>query len=263
MPPVPVLLYHSVRGGTGAAENKWQVTADEFRAGMELVLASDRVALTAERYGQWLRDGFPPGLKPILITFDDGFADFADVAVPILEELSLPATVFLTSGWIGRQGMLSRQAVREIDPSRVEIGAHSVSHRHLDLLSRRGAREEIRVSRVALEELLGREVTSFAYPHGSHHRSTKEMVRAAGYTTAHAVKNAFSHAADDRFAVARFAVTADTERSRIGDVIDGRGLPIGWPGERLRTRVYRRYRWLSNGCGYASSARLSPTAKEN
>jgi peptidoglycan/xylan/chitin deacetylase (PgdA/CDA1 family) len=251
MSTVPVLLYHSVSDGPGAAENKWQVKADDFRASMELVLASGRVTLTAERYARWLADGCPDGLRPILITFDDGFADFADVVVPILEDLGLQATVFLTSGWLGKQGMLSQHAVRDIDPARVEVGAHSVSHRHLDLLPERGAEEEVRVSRTALEDLLGREVTSFAYPHGSHHRLTTEIVRAAGFTTAHAVKNAFSHAADDRFAIARFAVTSRTDRSQVGDVVNGRGLPLGWPGERLRTRVYRRYRWLSNGRGYA------------
>jgi peptidoglycan/xylan/chitin deacetylase (PgdA/CDA1 family) len=252
MSTVPVLLYHSVRGGPGAADNKWQVTADDFKANMELVLASGREALTAERYAQWLQDGCPSGREPILITFDDGFADFADVVVPILEDLDLQATVFLTSGWIGTQGMVSKQAVRDIDPARVEVGAHSVSHRHLDLLSERSATEEIRVSRVALEDLLGRQVTSFAYPHGSHHRLTKRIVQTAGFTTAHAVKNALSHAADDRFAIARFAVTSSMDSSRIAEVIDGRGLPLAWPGEKLRTRVYRRYRWLSNGCGYAA-----------
>lgn len=262
MPAVPVLLYHSLSGGRGAPENKWQVRADDFRADMEQVLASDRTAVTAEHYARWLQDGCPPGLNPVLITFDDGFTDFADIAVPILEELGLKATVFVTSGWIGKRGMLSENAVRDIDPAGVEIGAHSVSHRHLDLLSDPEAGEEIRVSRAMLEELLGREITSFAYPHGSHHRSTREMVRAAGFRTAHAVKNALSHPADDRFAVARFAVTRSTERSRIGAVIGGRGLPLGRPGERLRTRVYRKYRWLSNGRGYTApgSVRLSAPA---
>jgi peptidoglycan/xylan/chitin deacetylase (PgdA/CDA1 family) len=253
MSTVPVLLYHSVTAGSGPAENKWQVKADDFRAGMELVLASGRVTLTAERYARWLADGCPAGLRPILITFDDGFADFADVVVPILEDLGLHATVFLTSGWLGQPGMLSPQAVRDINPARVEVGAHSVSHRHLDLLPEQGAAEEVRASRSALEDLLGREVTSFAYPHGSHHRLTTEIVRAAGFTSAHAVKNALSHASDDRFAIARFAVTSRTDRSRVADVVNGRGLPLGWPRERLRTRVYRGYRWLSNGRGYAAS----------
>jgi peptidoglycan/xylan/chitin deacetylase (PgdA/CDA1 family) len=254
MSTVPVLLYHSVRGCPGAAENKWQVTADDFRANMDLVLASGRVTLTADRYARWLADGCPAGLRPILITFDDGFADFADVVVPILEDLGLQATVFVTSGWLGKHGMLSQQAVRDIDPSRVEIGAHSVSHRHLDLLPEQGAEEEIRPSRITLEDLLGRQVTSFAYPHGSYRRLTTEIVRAAGFTTAHAVKNAFSHAADDRFAIARFAVTSRTEQSRIGDVVNGHGLPLGWPDERLRTRVYRGYRRLSIGRGYVASS---------
>lgn len=254
MPIVPILLYHSVRAGTGAAESKWQVRADDFRADMELVLASGRVAVTADHYARWLLEGRPADLRPILITFDDGFADFADVAVPILEELGLPSTVFMTSGWIGKQGMLSRHAIRDLNQSRVEVGAHSVSHRHLDLLSDEVAREEIRVSRIALEDLLGREITSFAYPHGSHHRLTRRIVRDAGFTTAHAVKNALSHPADDRFAIARFAVTSRTDRSRVGAVLNGRSLPLGWPGERLRTRVYRRYRLLSVGRGYTTSS---------
>jgi hypothetical protein len=71
------------------------------------------------------------------------------------------------------------------------------------------------VADVALEDMTGQWVTSFAYPHGSFHRLTRPLVIDSGYRTAHAVKNALSHTTDDPFAVARFAVTATTSREQV------------------------------------------------
>ncbi len=238
---VPILLYHSVAAvGQLSGDDHWQVDVADFRKDMEGVVETGRTPMTAQAHADWLRTGADPGVRPVLVTFDDGFADYADVALPVLRELGLCATLFVTSGWVGRPGMLSAAAVRELAESGgTEIGGHAVTHPHLDTLSAGGARGEILGCRRALEDMSGRWVTSFAYPHGSFHRRTRRLVIDSGYRGAHAVKNALSHAADDPFAVARFTVTATTSREQVRAVLDGRGAPLGWRRERLRTRGYR------------------------
>jgi hypothetical protein len=95
------------------------------------------------------------------------------------------------------------------------------------------------VSRTELEEITGSPVLSFSYPHGAYDRRARVAVVAAGYRSAAAVKNAVSHLGDDPFAIARWTVTAGTPAARIADVLEGRGVPRAWRGERLRTRGYR------------------------
>jgi peptidoglycan/xylan/chitin deacetylase (PgdA/CDA1 family) len=242
MTVVPVLLYHSVAAPGRATGDHWQVRAADFAADMAAVATSGRQPMTATGLARWLADPQRTG-HPVLVTFDDGFADYADVALPVLAELDLCATLFVTTGWLDRTRMLSRSAVAALaDDARTEIGAHSVSHVHLDTVGRDRALRELVGSRETLEDLLGRPVRSFAYPHGSHRRTTCRLARAAGYTTAHAVKNALSHDADDVLAVGRYTVHAGTSRDAVRRVVDGAGLPLAPRRERLRTSAYRLVR---------------------
>jgi peptidoglycan/xylan/chitin deacetylase (PgdA/CDA1 family) len=237
---VPVLLFHSL--SRGRPTNRWQVTADDFKRDMEAVVASGRTTLTAQQYGLALRH-YQPVASSVLITFDDGFADYADVALPILESFGLVATLFVTTGWLGRPGMLSVAAVRDLATSAGEIGSHSVSHPHLDIVRHARARYELERSKADLEETIGRSVTSFAYPHGSYRAITRQLVAASGYRDAHAVKNALSHSHDDFLSVGRFTVEADTARVRVSSVLGGRSLPLAWQRERMRTSLFRLVRY--------------------
>lgn len=237
---VPILLYHSVAADGDASGDPWQVTADDFHRDMKEVVATGRMPMTARSYAAWLRAGADPGTRPVLVTFDDGFADYAEIALPILRQHEICSTLFVTSGFIGRDGMLSADAIAELaSEDDIEIGAHSVTHPHLDTVSRARARAEVVASRRALEDIVGGWVTSFAYPHGSFDNRTRRLVVDGGYTTAHAVKNALSHPADDVFGLGRFTVTARTSRDQVRATLAGTGAPVAWSRERLRTTGYR------------------------
>jgi peptidoglycan/xylan/chitin deacetylase (PgdA/CDA1 family) len=235
----PALLYHSICPAGRTPRDRWQVRAQDFAADMQSVARSGRQPIDADTYAAWLRSGDRRLATAMLVTFDDGFADFADLAYPILCKLGIASTLFVTTGWLGRPGMLSASAVRDLAAAGVEVGAHSVSHRHLDLLDDRTVELELAASRATLEAITGRAVTSFAYPHGSHRARTKRIAASCGYATAHAVKNAISHPADDLYGVARFTVDARSTRERVRAVIDGKGAPRSWSGERVRTRAFR------------------------
>jgi peptidoglycan/xylan/chitin deacetylase (PgdA/CDA1 family) len=124
----------------------------------------------------------------------------------------------------------------------VEVGAHAVRHRRLDELDDRELAEEVGASKAELEALTQQAVASFAYPHGAYDGRVRQVVIAAGYRSAAAVKNAASHHGDDPFAIARWTVTAGTRAARIAEVLEGEGIRRAWGGERLRTRGYRAAR---------------------
>jgi peptidoglycan/xylan/chitin deacetylase (PgdA/CDA1 family) len=125
------------------------------------------------------------------LTFDDGFADNETVLAPLLRELGAPATVFVTTGWMGGEHpdapwarLLDAGAVRRLHASGIEIGGHTVSHPDLSALGFEAARDELEAGRRALEAVIDAPVTSAAYPFG---RATEETVRAcaaAGFRAA-------------------------------------------------------------------------------
>jgi peptidoglycan/xylan/chitin deacetylase (PgdA/CDA1 family) len=240
--PIPVLVYHSVRAAPQAGFERWTLTPAAFAAQLDAVAASGRVSLTVGELARGLRGDthLPP--RSVALTFDDGFADNAD-ALGVLLDRGLRATLYVTTGYVGGAGMLSAAGVRELAGlDGLELGAHSVSHARLDELSAPEIAAEVRASRAALQDMTGREIATFAYPHGNHHRGVQAAVIDAGYTSAAAVKNAFSHPADDPFAIARWIVEADTPIARVEQVLDGRGLPMAWARERMRTRGFRAVR---------------------
>jgi peptidoglycan/xylan/chitin deacetylase (PgdA/CDA1 family) len=239
---LPVLLYHSVHDHPDRAERPYAVSPSRLFAHADAVRASGRTALEISDVGAQLRGERPLPLRPIAITFDDGYADNLD-AVQALIQRGLCATVYVTAGEVGARNRLSPAQLSELASlPGVEVGAHAVRHRRLDELDERELREEVMGSKLRLEDLTGMEISSFSYPHGAYDRRVREAVVAAGYGSAVAVKNALSHDRDDPFAIARWTVTAATSASRITAVMEGRGVPPAWSRERLRTRAFRTAR---------------------
>jgi peptidoglycan/xylan/chitin deacetylase (PgdA/CDA1 family) len=237
---IPVLLYHSVSDGPSAS---WgTVSRSAFAAHVELIAASGREAVCIAALGAGLRGERPLPDRPVAITFDDGYRDTIE-AVGLLDEHDLGCTVFATTGEIGGRDRLSSRQIADLaQQCRVEVGAHAVRHRRLDELGEHELREELRVSKARLEDITGHRIESFAYPHGAYDRRVRDGVIAAGYRAAAAVKNAMSHPGDDPFAIARWTVTASATPEHVANVLEGRGLALGWKQEPMRTRLHRSVR---------------------
>ncbi len=252
--PVPILLYHSV-DPTPAADRyrPWVVTPALFdqhlsmlaEAGYCVVPMGD---LIAARRGE--RD-LPPG-KVAAITFDDGLADFADHALPLLTKHKVPSTLFVTSGYVGGSGqwlaplgegdrpMLDWAGVRAVEAAGVEIGGHSHTHPMMDLLPAARLADEVNRCKGLLEDQLGHVVGGFAYPFGYHNRSVRRAVAGAGHRWACTVGHTLSHPGDDVFALGRVVIRNDTTPALLAAHLAGqqlRHLPVG--RQALRTHGWR------------------------
>jgi peptidoglycan/xylan/chitin deacetylase (PgdA/CDA1 family) len=244
---VPVCRYHSVSDVPAAGQERFTVTPAQFDEHVAAFAASGRLALTISEFARALRESRVPA-KAVAVTFDDGFHDTL-AAVQALRAKGITSTVFVTSDRLdGAQGP-STTAVREIAASGAEIGAHSVTHPHLDELPLARAVQEIEESKSSLEARLELTLDTFAYPYGAHDPRVRQAVIDAGFSSAAAVKNALSHDHDDPFAIARLTITADTPMSTLLAALDGHGAPIAWAGERFRTRAFRQYRRLRHRTG--------------
>lgn len=119
----------------------------------------------------------------IAVTFDDGFADNLDIASPVLVDLNIPFTIFVTSNNIGANSMyLSANGLRELSnvPGAL-IGAHGVSHRSLTGCNNSELYDELINSKKIIEDIIGKNVKTMSYPHGSVNQQVRETVSIAGY----------------------------------------------------------------------------------
>jgi peptidoglycan/xylan/chitin deacetylase (PgdA/CDA1 family) len=207
--------------------------------------------LTVSQLCQAIDGGAAFPLKPVAITFDDGFADFYSAALPVLARLRFPSTLYVaaafvgqTSRWLAAEGeerrrMLSWSQLRELAGMGVELGAHSLHHVELDVVPRQRALEEVTRSGSMLADGVGHAISTFAYPYGYHDDWVRQRVVEAGYTSACGVKHVMSAPCDDRFALGRIMVTRGVDRGRFEALLEGRGLRVAPVGERLRTRLWR------------------------
>jgi peptidoglycan/xylan/chitin deacetylase (PgdA/CDA1 family) len=239
---VPVLMYHSIGGTDGLA-----VRPEAFEE--QMAYLKDE-GFTPVPFGA--RDR--PADRPVVITFDDGYADFHEHALPVLDRLGFPATLFVTTGWLHDAGpyaagyplgrMLTWRQTDEIAAAGIEIGAHGHSHAQLDQLGDAALREELRRSRELLQDRLGRAVATMAYPYGYSSARVRREVRAAGYDAACAVANSVLSGRHDPLALPRLTVRAGTSIAGFGRALLGRG----FLGDHVLTKGYavvRRSRYAT------------------
>jgi peptidoglycan/xylan/chitin deacetylase (PgdA/CDA1 family) len=245
---VPVLGYHSISDESRDGTLRWSVSPADFDEQMALIQARGHTPLTISRYATALRGQAPLPPRPVLVTFDDGFADLAETALPVLVRYGLTATAYVITSRLGRKPSrgcdpaLDWDRLLELRAIGVEIGSHSHTHHALDCLPVRDLHREIARSRRELEDGLQAAVSSFAYPYGYHSPAVRRAVQTAGYSSACAVKNALSHEEDDVFAIARVLIERHTGAAALEALLDGHGWPLAWRGEHLRTRGWRAYR---------------------
>lgn len=230
MVQVPILLYHSVSEQADARFAEWTVSPQRFGEHMDLLAEQGYTALTVTKLRHALaqRAKLPP--RPVVITFDDAFADFHSNALPHLMRTGLTATVFVPTGYIGGPALWLRElgegdrkimSWTELASSLaagVELGAHSHTHPQLDTLPTRGLRREIESSRAVLKRLGA--TTSFAYPHGYNSARVRREVARAGFTCACAVADRIATSADDPYAMPRIVVRDSDDANDLADLLD-------------------------------------------
>lgn len=126
--------------------------------------------------------------RQVDITFDDGNASDAEIGLPALQQLGVPARFFVITDRIGQKGSLARSQLLELAAAGMSFGTHGASHRPWPDLEARGLLdEEMRVSCGALQEVLGVPVDQAAFPRGLYNRRVLTVIRRHGIGRAYSV----------------------------------------------------------------------------
>jgi peptidoglycan/xylan/chitin deacetylase (PgdA/CDA1 family) len=249
--PVPILVYHSVSDNPPAWIAPFAVRPAAFAAHLDAIEASGRQPVTVSHYVDALRGHAVLPSHPVLITVDDGFADFADNALPALAERKMPSTLYVTTGALADRvkesvlpaaAMLRYADLAGLEAAGVEIGAHSHTHRQLDLLSQRAVAVELARSGGVLAEAVGHRIRSFAYPHGYWRRAVRRLVGEAGFDSACAVGESHSSMQDHPLALSRLMVRSGTDASTVAAWMAASGARIMSSRHRVLAFGWRQYR---------------------
>jgi len=140
----------------------------------------------------------PHSVKCIALTFDDGFADNAEIALPILRKHQAKATIYISQkSDISAARMLSDAHLKmlAVDPL-IELGAHTLNHVNLTRVDAATAEQEIAGSKAYVESYTQRPCVSFAYPYGRFTDETVEILKRLGFRSAVTVKKGFAPLTD-------------------------------------------------------------------
>ncbi|MFJ8750115.1 polysaccharide deacetylase family protein [Streptomyces sp. NPDC102441] len=182
-----ILTYHSVSDPT---EDPYGITVSADRLDEQLTWLRRR-GLTGVGIAALLR-AWRAGKRGLVgLTFDDGYADFLDEALPVLLAHGCNATVFVLPGRPGgsnawdplgpRRPLLTEEGIRTVAAAGMEVGSHGMLHRDLTALSDDELRRETHGSREALRLIVRQAPSGFCYPYGTADRRVVESVREAGY----------------------------------------------------------------------------------
>ena len=246
---VPVLMYHSIAIHSAPKFRRFVVHPDEFAAQMDYLDSAGYHPVTAAEFAasQGL-DTLPE--RPVVLTFDDAFADFHSSVLPVLRKHNFRSTLFVPTAYVGvamsflrsvdegSRMALSWQALREIAGEEMEIAAHSHTHPQMDRLSPALIADEVHRSRCLLEDHLGFEIAGFAYPFGYWNQAARAAVVADKFRYACAVSDLMTPSTLDIFSMPRLTVNAGIGVSGLECLLGTRSTP-----SKRRVAAAKRYIW--------------------
>ena len=228
-----VLMYHGLHAAPGDSpryDPRYSVDPQAFDRQMERVRA-----LRGEAWvpGQ----AAAGGASAVMVSFDDGAASDASLALPCLQAHGLRATFFVTSGFVGAPGMLSLPQLRALSEAGMVIGAHGATHRFLSTLSAADLREELRGCRARLQDWTGQPVDTLALPGGRGGERERAAAREAGFRWVFGSEPGVNRGLPDDRILRRVAITRGMGPQAFEQV-------LGWQGAAVR-QLRMRHRVLS------------------
>lgn len=207
---MPALMYHKIGDyPRGSQLKKLWVTVRDFKKQLEYLRDHGYNPIQFSDWRSAQEGKKPLPTNPLLITFDDGYANNYQLAFPLLKEFGFKANIFLVyetidghNAWHNPAGepwlpMLTWKQVLEMQQTGlVEFGSHTMKHRNLPQIAFDDARWELTESKKRLEDSLGRPMIAFAYPYGAgaYHPEIRRAALEAGYHYDFGIKQGISPA---------------------------------------------------------------------
>lgn len=207
---VPILMYHDV---LEKSEVFFDLQPEDFEGHLKTLLKNGLTPVSPDQLVHHLRTGSPLPEKPVVLSFDDGYAGHYTHVYPLLKKYQVPAVFFVfpgkVDGKVVGRSTLSWEQLRTMaaDPL-ITIASHSVTHpTDLRALDDQALVYEVTESKRRLEEELGVPIRYFSYPTGYYDERVSQAVAKAGYLAAFTMRQnteQFAGASESLLAIERF-----------------------------------------------------------
>lgn len=198
----PILLYHHVDPDR---DNWYNVSPENFAEQMQALADWGYTTITISQLAKAITDGAPLPERPIVITFDDGHMSVYNYAFPIMQQYGFFGVNYLVANRLDVDGFLSPSELGELEKAGWEVGSHGFTHSDLTL-DHSLAFDEIFYSRNEIEEILGLEVNTFAFPYGSVDNYLYNRVEDWGYLAAVGLGKSYFHNQYSLFYLSRIEI---------------------------------------------------------
>jgi peptidoglycan/xylan/chitin deacetylase (PgdA/CDA1 family) len=216
---VPILVYHVIntQPAGSSANAALYVPSDQFASQMQVLKANGWHAVTLNQLQAYWTRGTSLGTgKPIVITFDNGYASQYTNALPVLKGMGWVGVVDLQlTGLPSSEGGLADDQIRGLVAAGWELDTQGIDHVDLTTLAPAALSNELTAARQMMQSRYGVIPNWFGYPSGDYNPAVTAAVRAAGYTGAMTVNQGWASPQQDRFLLPRLVVAAGTTPSQL------------------------------------------------
>ena len=203
---IPILMYHSICNDD--PNNSLMIPTEMFAEQMEWLRENDFTAMSMDEVIEAMNTGKVPK-RPVLITFDDGYADNYINAFPELKNNNLKGTFFIISDTITEEGgyYMSTSMLKEMKEAGMEIENHTANHLELNNLSREDAIDSIKRGQEFLRSVIGSNGNYLCYPVGRYSDETIEIQKELGIKAALTTQGGISSIADGKYELKRIRIS--------------------------------------------------------
>lgn len=207
---VPILMYHYIRELPPNTPDQLgyglSIPPKLFEQQLQYLAGAGYTSVSMDNVAAHITKGTALPAKPVVLSFDDGYADFYTAAWPLLKKYKLSATVYLVVDFLDKPGYMSWPQAQELRDAGVEIGAHTLDHIDLAIQPLPSAKHQITDSGTILRQRLNAPVTTFAYPSGQYNANTVKIVGESGFSSAVTTAFGSRHTAKNLLTLARVRV---------------------------------------------------------
>jgi glycosyltransferase involved in cell wall biosynthesis len=217
---VPVLMYRRIAIDGPSGHSRYHLSPDAFGEQMAWLRRHGYHTIDSEQLAWFIANNHPFVGRPVLITFDDGYDEFARYAWPVLLASDFSAEVFIATDLVGRSAewdaspgdpapLMDAGKIAALASEGVSFGSHLASRPRSDELATRNLAEELMRSHEQLEKWVGRSVTSFAAPFGCTDQRLRILAAECGYKTGFGAVGEAASLEDDPLNLPRIEVRGD------------------------------------------------------
>lgn len=210
---VPILMYHYIRTCVDPEDEQCpslSVSVEAFTSQMQWLRDNGYSTVDLD----YLSSPYRVDGQPVVITFDDGYADTYTDAFPVLERFGYRATWYIITDRVDTPGYLTWEQIQELDRRGMQIASHTLNHPDVTTLSAADVATQVTQSKLILEQKLGHTITDFCYPYGRYSSAAVEAVRSAGYLTATTTHEGVARRTDDALTLSRVRIKENTDLAK-------------------------------------------------